>query len=124
MKSAIPIVDAVTITADTCGNVNYRMSLMRSSKELEKGIPLSESLRQYPNLYSPLVTEMIMVGERTGEIDTLLTELASFYNEDVDKTMKNFTTIMEPVLIIFLGLGVGGVAVSVIMPMYSLVQNF
>ncbi|OIO19150.1 MAG: hypothetical protein CO029_02765 [Candidatus Magasanikbacteria bacterium CG_4_9_14_0_2_um_filter_41_10] len=124
MKSAIPIVDAVTITADTCSNLNYRISLMKSSKDLEKGVPLSESLRNYPHLYSPLVTEMIMVGERTGEIDTLLTELASFYNEDVDKTMKNFTTIMEPVLIVFLGLGVGGVAVSVIMPMYSLVQNF
>ncbi|HBB37827.1 MAG: hypothetical protein UV82_C0005G0034 [Candidatus Magasanikbacteria bacterium GW2011_GWD2_43_18] len=124
MKSAIPIVDSVTITADTCSNVNYRISLMQSAADLEKGIPLSESLRKHPTLYSPLVTEMIMVGERTGEIDTLLTELSNFYNEDVDKTMKNFTTIIEPVLIVFLGLGVGGVAVSVIMPMYSLVQNF
>ena len=97
---------------------------MKSSQELEKGIPLSESLRNYPKLYSPLVTEMIMVGERTGEIDALLTELATFYNDDVDKTMKNFATIIEPVLIVTLGLVVGGVAVAVIMPMYSLVQNF
>src|SRR3989339_368022 len=85
MKSAIPIVDSVTITADTCSNVNYRISLMQSAADLEKGIPLSESLRKHPTLYSPLVTEMIMVGERTGEIDTLLTELSNFYNEDVDK---------------------------------------
>lgn len=124
MKSAIPIVEAVTITAETCSNINYRVSLMKSSQELEKGIPLSESLRNYPKLYSPLVTEMIMVGERTGEIDALLTELATFYNDDVDKTMKNFATIIEPVLIVTLGLVVGGVAVAVIMPMYSLVQNF
>jgi len=124
MKSAIPIVEAVKITADTCSNVNYRITLMKSSQELEKGIPLSDSLRNNPKLYTPLVTEMIMVGERTGEIDGLLTELSNFFNEDVDKTMKNFTTIIEPVLILMLGLGVGGVAVSVIMPMYSLVQNF
>lgn len=124
MKSAIPIVDAVTITAQTCGNVHYRISLMKTAKELETGIQLSESLRKYPHLYTPLVTEMIMVGERTGEIDGLLTELANFFNDDVDKTMKNFTTIIEPVLIVTLGLVVGGVAVAVIMPMYSLVQNF
>jgi type IV pilus assembly protein PilC len=124
MKSAIPIVDAITITAATCGNVNFRISLMKTAKEIETGIPLSDSLRAYEYLYPPMVTEMIMVGERTGEIDELLTELSTFYNNEVDKTMKNFTTIIEPILIIILGLVVGGVAVAVIMPMYSLVQNF
>lgn len=124
MKSAIPITNAITITAETCSNVQYRISLMRSAKEVEKGVPLSETLRGYDALYPPLVTEMLMVGERTGEIDSLLTELATFYNDEVDRTMKNFTTIIEPVLIVTLGLIVGGVAVAVIMPMYSLVQNF
>ncbi len=124
MKSAIPIIDAVTITAATCGNVHYRVSLMRSAAQIGTGVPLSETLRPYESLYPPMVTEMIMVGERTGEIDGLLTELATFYNDEVDKTMKNFTTIIEPVLIVTLGLVVGGVAVAVIMPMYSLVQNF
>jgi type IV pilus assembly protein PilC len=124
MKSAIPIVDAVTITAETCGNVHFRISLMNSARDIATGIPLSDTLRRYPALYPPLVTEMIMVGERTGEIDGLLTELATFYNDDVDKTMKNFTTVIEPILIVSLGLIVGGVAVAVIMPMYSLVQNF
>ncbi len=124
MKSAIPIVDAVTITAETCGNVNYRISLMKSATEIGTGVPLSDTLRAHEFLYPPMVTEMIMVGERTGEIDGLLTELSTFYNDDVDKTMKNFTTIIEPVIIVVLGLVVGGVAVAVIMPMYSLVQNF
>jgi type IV pilus assembly protein PilC len=67
---------------------------------------------------------MIMVGERTGEIQHLLNELADFYNKEVDKTMKNFATIIEPLIIILLGLAVAGMAVAVIMPMYSLVQNF
>ena len=67
---------------------------------------------------------MIMVGERSGQIDQLLQELATFYSKQVDKTMKNFATIVEPVIILTLGVAVGGMAVAVIMPMYSLVQNF
>ncbi len=124
MKSAIPIIDSVDITADTCSNVLYKESLHKASEEIKSGTPLSEILRRYNRIFPPMVTEMIMVGEQTGEIDNLLTELADFYNTEVDKTMKNFTTIIEPVLIIMLGLAVGGVAVAVIMPMYSLVQNF
>jgi len=64
------------------------------------------------------------VGAKTGEVDQLLTELAEFYSKDVDKTMKNFSTIIEPVIILTIGLAVAGLAVAVIMPMYSLVQNF
>lgn len=124
MKSAIPIIDSVKITAETCSNVNYRISLMKSAAQIETGVPLSDTLRVHEKLYPPMVTEMLMVGERTGEIDGLLTELSTFYNNEVDKTMKNFTTVIEPILIITLGLVVGGVAVAVIMPMYSLVQNF
>ena len=71
-----------------------------------------------------MVTEMIMVGEKTGEVDQLLNELSNFYNDEVDKTLKNFTTIIEPVIIITIGIAVAGMAVAVIMPMYTLVQNF
>ncbi|PIZ94514.1 MAG: hypothetical protein COX81_03365 [Candidatus Magasanikbacteria bacterium CG_4_10_14_0_2_um_filter_37_12] len=124
MKSAIPIIEAVNITADTCSNILYQNSLHKASEEIKSGVPLSEILRRDDNIFPPMVTEMIMVGEQTGEIDNLLTELANFYSSEVDKTMKNFTTIIEPVLIIMLGIAVGGVAVAVIMPMYSLVQNF
>ena len=71
-----------------------------------------------------MVTEMIMVGEKTGEVARLLTELANFYGKEVDKTMKNFTVIIEPVIILLLGIAVAGMAMAVIMPMYTLVQNF
>jgi type IV pilus assembly protein PilC len=71
-----------------------------------------------------MVTEMIMVGERSGQVDHLLSELAQFYADEVDHTMKNFTTIIEPVIILVLGVAVGGMAVAVIMPMYSLAQSF
>lgn len=124
MKSALPIVEAIDITADTCGNMRYRDALHATTEKIKKGEPLSESLRLYDNLFPPIVTEMIMVGERSGEVNELLSELSDFYSAQVDKTMKNFTTIIEPVIILALGLAVAGMAVAVVMPMYTLVQNF
>jgi len=67
---------------------------------------------------------MILVGEKTGEINTLLKELASFYSEEIEKTLKNLTTIIEPLIILILGFAVSGVALAIIMPMYSLVELF
>ncbi|MBU2542026.1 type II secretion system F family protein [Patescibacteria group bacterium] len=124
LKSTIPIIDAVNITGDTCGNVIYRDFLKNTAEKIKTGTPLSEILREGDMLFPPMVTEMIMVGERTGEIDQLLEELANFYSSEVDKTMKNFATIIEPVIILILGLAVAGIAVAVIMPMYTLVQSF
>ncbi len=124
LKSTLPIVEAIDITGDTCGNVQYRHALHHAKEKISTGIPLSEILMTHPKLFPPMVTEMVMVGEKTGEIDRLLQELSDFYAHEVDKTMKNFSTIIEPVIIIVLGLAVAGIAVAVIMPMFSLMQNF
>lgn len=124
LESTLPIIQAVENAGETCGNVLYKNSLKAAAEKLKSGQALSEILRTEPKLFPPMVTEMIMVGERTGEIDRLLVELTDFYSGEVDKTMKNFSTIIEPVIIIFLGLGVAGIAVAVIMPMFTLIQNF
>ena len=124
LKSTIPIVQAVEITSETCSNVLYRNHLKNTSEKIKTGTPLSEILREDTYLFPPMVTEMVMVGEKTGEVNQLLDELAKFYSNEVDKTMKNFATIIEPVIILALGLAVAGMAVAVIMPMYTLVQNF
>lgn len=124
LKSAIPIVDAVDITADTCSNQLYKDFLHCTAERVKSGTPLSEILSEQNVLFPPMVTEMIMVGERSGEVDQLLSELANFYSDEVDKTMKNFTVIIEPVIILLLGVAVAIIAVAVMMPMYSLTQNF
>ncbi len=124
LKSTIPIVEAVHIAGQTCKNMRYQRALEHAQETLSKGVQLSEILEEEPTLFPPMVTEMIMVGEKTGEIDHLLNELSTFYSDEVDKTMKNFSTIIEPVVIIMLGLGVAGIAVAIIMPMYSLIQTF
>jgi len=124
LSSTVQIVDAVNISADTCTNVLYRESLHEAGEKLQTGEQLSVVLATHESLFPPMVTEMIMVGERSGEINSLLIELAKFYSNEVQKVMENFTKIIEPVIIILIGLVVAGLAVAVIMPMYSLVQNF
>ena len=124
LQSAIPIIDAVKITAGVEGNVRYRDSLLSSSESLKKGEALSDALARTPKLFPPMVVQMIMVGEQSGEVEGMLKELAEYYSNEVDMTMKNFSTIIEPILILMLGAGVAGIAVSVIMPIYSLTQSF
>lgn len=124
LSSTIPIIDAVDITAETCSNLRFREALHDSAKKIKSGEPFSEILRQHDDLFPPMVTEMVMVGERSGEVEHLLHELAEFYGDKVDRTMKNFSTVIEPIIILALGLAVAGLAVAVVMPMFSLVQNF
>ena len=124
LKSTIPIIDAVRITASVQGNLMYRESLLAATEFLKKGEPLSDTLAKSPKIFPPMVVQMIMVGEQSGQVEQMLQELTEYYSAEVDNTMKNFSTIIEPVIILFLGLAVAGIAVAVIMPMYSLAQSF
>ncbi|MFH1789646.1 MAG: type II secretion system F family protein [bacterium] len=123
LGSAIPIIQAAKICADVQGNVIYKENMIAVAEALKKGDALSQILRRYPKSFPPMVTEMIMVGENSGKTEEMLDELAEYYSNEVDTTMKNFTIIIEPVIIIILGLAVAGIAVAVIMPMYSLAQS-
>lgn len=124
LESTIPIVEATKITATVQTNLLYHDSLMEVSESLKRGENLSKILAKYPEIFPPMVTEMIMVGEESGKMDDMLKELAEYYSNEVDSTMKNFSTIIEPLIIVVLGLMVAGISVAVIMPMYTLAQNF
>ncbi len=124
LASAIPIIDAIRITASVESNITYREDLLLVSEALKKGESLSETLKKYPVQFPPMVVQMIMVGEQAGQLEQMLKELATYYSETVDETMKNFSTIIEPVIILLLGVAVAFIAVAVIMPMYSLAQSF
>lgn len=123
LNSTIPIIEAVRISSDVLGNVIYKEHLREASESLKKGINLSVALARNPAIFPPILTEMIMVGEETGTTEKMLNELSEYYNGEVSETMNNLTSIIEPVIILILGLGVAGVAVAVIMPMYSLSQS-
>lgn len=124
LESTIPIVEATKITASVQSNLVYRDSLMEIAEKLKTGENLSKILANYHSIFPPMVTEMIMVGEEAGQMEKMLKELADYYSNEVDGIMRNFATIIEPVVIIILGLMVAGIAVAVIMPMYTLAQNF
>ena len=120
LKTDIMIIKTFQITANVMGNVHYRDSLLAMSQQIKKGGKLSETIEQYPKLFNPLVTQMVAVGEETGELDSILEELAEFYEEEVNQIMETLPTIIEPLLILIMGVGVGAIAVAIIMPMYSL----
>jgi len=123
LSSSIPIISAVKTTSEVQTNIIYRENLLIASEKLKKGETLSSILAKFPNTFPPMVTEMIMVGEETGQVEQMLKEMAEYYTAEVDDTMRNFSTIIEPVIILTLGLAVAGIAMAVIMPMYSLAQS-
>jgi type IV pilus assembly protein PilC len=123
LKTDIPIVQAFQITATTLSNVLYRQAIEDAAERVKKGVSISGIIKDYPKLFSPLIIQMTTVGEETGTLDSILDELADFYEEDVDRTMSSLSTIIEPILMLMLGGGVGGLAVSIILPIYSLTQS-
>lgn len=120
LKTDIMIIKTFQITANVLGNLHYKKALEEMAVQIKKGTNINEVAANYPKLFPPMVVQMIAIGEETGEIDTILMELAEFYEEEVDQIMQNLPAIIEPLLILGLGVGVGGVAVAIIMPMYSL----
>ena len=121
LKTDIPIVETFLIIARASKNVIYKEHLNKSAEELKKGISVRETLETNPDLFPPLITQIVNIGEQSGTLDATTEDMADFYEEDVANTMENLSAIIEPVLMLVIGVAVGGVAVAVIMPIYSLV---
>lgn len=123
LKTDIQIVQTFQITATTVGNVRYREALMLAADQVKKGTTVAQAIGANRLLFPPLVIQMVAVGEETGTLDSVLDELAGFYEEEVDRVMNNLSTVIEPILIVLLGGAVGFLAVSIIMPIYSLTEQ-
>lgn len=119
----IPIVKSFQIIAHTLGNRVYRRYLLNASQQLAKGDSIYSVLNTRPDLFEPVVTQMIKVGEEAGVLDVMTNEIATFYEDEVDSTMANLTVIIEPVLMVIIGSGVAFLAVAVVLPIYSLVDE-
>jgi len=120
LATDIPIIQTFQIIARTLSSYAYRTSVDQSSQALKSGQTIAKVLEQYPVLYPPLVQQMVNVGEESGTLDEVSSELATFYEEEVDQTMANLSTIIEPVLLLLLGGAVAAMALAIMLPIYSL----
>ncbi len=121
--SGVSLTRALEITEDVVQNVYYKKVLEQAKKAIEKGAPFSEAFEANTKLYPIMMSEMIQVGEETGKLSDMLLQIALFYEEEVENKTKNLSTIIEPVLMIFIGVGVGFFAISMISPLYSILGS-
>ena len=120
LATDIPIIQTFQIISRTLSSSAYRRSIDDSSQALKSGQTISKVLENYPGLYPPLVQQMVSVGEESGTLDEVSNDLAAFYEEEVDQTMANLSTIIEPVLLLVLGSAVAAMALAIMLPIYSL----
>lgn len=121
IETGIPILDALDITADVLDNAVYDEILTKARKEVERGVPLSTPISRTP-FFPIIVGQMMRVGEKTGKLDKILTSLATFYEAEVDTRVKSLSALIEPILIVIIGIVVGIMIAAIIVPIYNLAQ--
>jgi len=120
ISSGVPILEGLDITARTAGNAVIEKALGQVRKALEQGKNLADPLKE-TNVFPGMVTQMIGVGEQTGAMDAMLQKIADFYEEEVDAAVKDLLAALEPAMIVFLGVVVGGIVISMYLPLFSLI---
>lgn len=120
--AGIPLIEALAITAETSDNEVLRRTLLKVRETVERGGKMDEPMRSEP-VFDAMVVDMVMVGDEAGALDTMLLKLADIYDSEVDVALRSLSSILEPLLIVFLGLAVGFLAVAVFLPYISLVNN-
>jgi type IV pilus assembly protein PilC len=123
LRSGVPVAESLKIISETLTNRYYQDAFKKVGAEVQKGKPLHEELAAYPKLFPILIVQMVEVGEETGKTVDVLSDLAKFYEEEIDQLTKNLSSIIEPVLMVIIGSAVGFFAISMIMPMYSIMDQ-
>ena len=123
LLSGVSITRAVEITQDVVQNMYYKKVLNQAKLFIERGAPFSEAFRANPDLFPVMMSEMIQVGEETGKLSDMLLQVALFYEEEIENKTKNLSIIIEPILMVLIGAGVGFFAISMISPLYSILGN-
>jgi len=123
ITSGIRLLDALTILKNALNNVLFRNAIIEISKKVERGFPLGDTFAQYP-VFPPIVSQMMKVGEETGKLDDTLLKLSKYFASESENLVKGLTTAIEPIIMVFLGVGVGFIVISVITPIYNLTSQF
>jgi type IV pilus assembly protein PilC len=120
ISSGVPILEGLDITARTSGNAVIEKAIIQTRKAVEAGRSLVDPLKE-TEVFPGMVTQMIGVGEQTGAMDAMLQKIADFYEDEVDAAVKDLLTAMEPIMIVVLGIVVGGIVISMYLPLFSLI---
>ena len=122
ITSGVPILEGLAITAKTSGNAVLEEALMKVRKAIEEGRTIVDPLKEcgvFPNM----VTQMIGVGEATGAMDSMLQKIADFYEDEVDSATRDMLAMLEPIIIGLLGVSIGGIVISLYMPLFSMIAK-
>ncbi|HWL54020.1 MAG TPA: type II secretion system F family protein [Chthoniobacteraceae bacterium] len=119
IRSGVPILEVMSIVGETAGNVVVSQSIKKVSVDVEKGDGLAQALTRQP-IFPPMMLRMVAAGEATGKIDAMLEKMADFWDEEIEALLNALTSLLEPFLIVFLGLVVGGIVIAMFLPLFKL----
>lgn len=123
VSAGLPILDSLSIVGEAIDNILYREAILAASKQVERGVNLSVPLKADKN-FPPILSQMISVGEETGKLDEVLNKVSQFFESEAEATVKNLTVALEPIIMIVLGIVVGALVISIILPIYKLTAQF
>jgi type IV pilus assembly protein PilC len=119
IRSGVPILEVLNIVANTCGNVVMEKAIRTASSDIERGEGISTAIGKHP-IFPSMVIRMMMAGEQTGKIDAMLERVADFLDEEIETTLSGLTSLIEPILIVFLGVVVGGIVICMFLPIFKM----
>ncbi|HOW67103.1 MAG TPA: type II secretion system F family protein, partial [Verrucomicrobiota bacterium] len=119
VRSGVPILEVMGIVASTCGNAVMEKAIKTASTDIERGEGISNALAKHP-IFPPMVIRMLTAGEQTGKIDSMLERVANFLDEEIETTLSGLTSLIEPLLIVFLGVVVGGIVICMFLPIFKM----
>jgi len=119
VSSGVPILDGLNIVSKASGNKRIEIAILNARASIREGETISEPLGR-SGLFPPMVIQMVSVGESTGALDSMLSKIADFYEDEVDVAVGNLTSLLEPLLMVFLGVVIGGVVISMYLPIFQM----
>jgi type IV pilus assembly protein PilC len=121
MGSGVPIIKSIEIVAHAVGNEVYKRRLMLTAEDMRRGIPMAENMAE-SKLFPKILVNMIEVGEQTAQLETVVLKIAEFYDEEIEEVVKSLTKIMEPLILVVIGVSVGGLVAAIMLPIIQLTQ--
>jgi type IV pilus assembly protein PilC len=122
LRSGVPILQSLQIVSDTAGNAVVKKGVLEIQSSVQEGVSMAEPMARFPTVFPPMVVQMTAVGEETGALDDMLAKIADFYEDEVEATVSALTSLIEPLLIVVMGIAVGGMLIALYMPMFNVIN--